>query len=408
MHLVALFQNVGGYHAARLRALQDLFHERDWKLTAVQATDNARQHAWGSLDHTINFDLRTLLPAAKPLDIDRGEGDVAATQALRNFLDEAQPDIIAIPGWGWSVARSAQSWAKRHGALSILMSESKRDDQRRSWWREQIKSRVFVRRFNAALVGGRLHRDYLIELGFPGDRIFLGYDVVDNAYFTERATLARTAPSAVRLRVPGIPIRPFFLTVTRFIARKNIVSLVQAFAAYRRQVGEPEAWDLAICGNGEEESPIRRSIAALNLEKFVHLPGFVGYEQIGDWYGLASAFVHPALQEQWGLVLNEACAAGLPVLCSQTVGARYDLVRENVNGWLFDPASHDQITQALVRMHRLDGGTRGLMGRSGQTIVADFQPQRFATGLVQAIQAAASANDAKSRIQVDEGAGRSQ
>lgn len=407
MHLAVLFQNIGGYHAARLRALQDLCHEKDWKLTAVQATDSAREHAWGSLGHAINFDLRTLLPAARPLDIDRGEGALAVTQALRNFLDEAQPDIVAIPGWGWPAARSAHSWAKRHGALAILMSESKRDDQKRSWWKEQLKSRVCVRRFDAALVGGQSHRDYLVELGFPGDRIFLGYDVVDNEYFAERAASARTDPSAARHRDQRIPIRPFFLVVTRFIERKNVVPLVQAFAAYHRQVGEDEAWELAICGSGEEESRIRQAIADLKLERFVHLPGFVSYEQIGDWYGLASAFVHPALQEQWGLVVNEACSAGLPVLCSRTVGARYELVRENDNGWLFDPESKEQITEALARMHRLDRGARSLMGRSSQTIVADFSPQRFARGLLSAIQAASGSNGTTSQMPISEGAGRS-
>jgi glycosyltransferase involved in cell wall biosynthesis len=407
MHLVVLFQNVGGYHAARLRALQDLCHEKDWKLTAVQVTDNAREHEWGSLGHANNFDLRTLLPAAKPLDVERGEGAGAAKQALRNFLDSAQPDVVAIPGWGSTVARSAHSWAKSHRALAILMSESKRDDHKRSWWKEQLKSRVCVRRFDAALVGGQLHRDYLIELGFPGDRIFLGYDVVDNEYFAERAASARIDPSAARHRDGRIPVRPFFLAVTRFIERKNVVRLIQAFAAYRRQMEENEAWELAICGSGEEESRIRQAIADLNLQKFVHLPGFVSYEQIGDWYGLASAFVHPASQEQWGLVVNEACSAGLPVLCSRTVGARHDLVRENENGWLFDPESQEEMTRALTTMHRLDLSVRSLMGRSSQIIVAGFTPQRFAIGFLSAIQAASASNGTTSKMPLTEGAGHS-
>lgn len=403
MHLVVLFQNVGGYHAARLRALQDLCHEKDWKLTAVQVTDNAREHAWGSLGDAINFNLRTLLPAAKPVDIDHGERAVAATLALRNFLDNAQPDIVAIPGWGLPVSRKALSWSKRHSALAILMSESKRDDQRRSWWKEPIKSQCYVRRFDSALVGGNVHRDYLIGLGFPRERIFLGYDVVDNEYFADRAALARSDTSPPQDRDRRIPIRPFFLVVTRFIQRKNVVPLIHAFAAYHQQIGEEEAWELAICGSGEEEFRIRQAIAELNLERFVHLPGFVSYEQIGDWYGKASAFVHPALQEQWGLVVNEACAAGLPILCSQTVGARYDLVRENENGWLFNPESQEQITQALTRMHRLDRGARSLMGRSSQTIIASFSPQLFARGLLSAIQAASGSNGPISRIAISEG-----
>jgi glycosyltransferase involved in cell wall biosynthesis len=129
-------------------------------------------------------------------------------------------------------------------------------------------------------------------------------------------------------------------------------------------------------------------IQHLDLENSVRMPGFVSYQQIGDWYGLAEAFVHPALQEQWGLVLNEACAAGLPILSSKTAGARYDLVREDHNGWLFDPLSKQEITSVLIKMHTSDRSKRTLMGKNSETIVAEFCPQRFARSLFGAIEAA--------------------
>ena len=75
MNLAVLFQNVGGYHAARLRALQSICNDKNWKLTAVQVTDRCTDHQWGGLEDAIDFDLRTLVPSdGKPLDVDRGEG----------------------------------------------------------------------------------------------------------------------------------------------------------------------------------------------------------------------------------------------------------------------------------------------------------------------------------------------
>jgi len=389
MNLVVLFQNVGGYHGARLRALQNICNARNWKLTAVQVTDNCTEHQWGGLEQAIDFDLRTLLPSeGKPLDVDCGEGALAAARAMRIFLNKLRPDIVVIPGWGFPVSRTALSWSRRYGALAILMSESKRDDEKRLWWKDLIKSRLFVRRFDAALVGGQLHFDYLVELGFPVEQIFFGYDVVDNDYFRARAAAARADPGEARRRNPLLPVRPFFLAVTRLIDRKNILGLVEAFAAYRQHFKEDGAWDLAICGSGKEEPRIRQMIQHLELGDSVHMPGFVSYQQIGDWYGLADAFVHPALQEQWGLVVNEACAAGLPILSSQTVGARYDLVRENENGWLFNPRSKEEITSVLIKMHTSDRSKRNMMGKNSEAIVAAFCPQRFATSLFRAIEAA--------------------
>lgn len=394
MHLVVLFHNVGGYHAARLRAVQRLCEEIGWTLTAVQVTDSAREHQWGNLDSEITFDLRTLLPSgAKPMDVDRGQGAHAAARAIRRFLNTIQPKIVAIPGWGHPVSRSAQVWAKRHRALAILMSETKRDDAPRHWWKDQFKSRLYVRRFDAALVGGQSHLDYLVDLGFPRARIFAGYDVVDNDYFQRRASAARSNPNATRRRDSRIPERSFFLAVTRLIERKNVRRLVEAYADYRQQLGEREPQDLAICGSGEEESQIRSMASNLSLESCVHLPGFVSYQEIGDWYGLATALIHPALHEPWGLVINEACAAGLPILGSRTVGACHELVRENKNGFLFDPRSKKEITAALVKLHSLDQHARTLMGKRSQEIIADFSPKRFATSLFSAIDVAGAAKD---------------
>src|SRR5207302_2361591 len=172
------------------------------------------------------------------------------------------------------------------------------------------------------------HRDYLVRLGIPRERIFTGYDVVDNDYFAHAASAARQDAAAARSRQPLIPQRPYFLAVTRLVPRKNAARLLEAYLAYRATAGEADAWDLVICGNGTEEPRLRSFIREHKLDRHVHLPGFISYSGIGDWYGLAKAFIHPALHEQWGLAVNEAMAAGVPALMSNRCGWYPDLVRD--------------------------------------------------------------------------------
>lgn len=380
MHIVVIFINIGGYHAARLRAAYAACQQKGWNFTAVQVTDDTQQHPWGDLEREITFPLKTLLPkATTPASTEH------AVSLLPAFLDTLKPNILVIPGWGFPISRAAVSWCKRNRIPVILMSESKWDDERRYWWKEQLKSWLYVRKYDAALVGGELHRDYLIKLGFPRKQIFLGYDAVDNDYFAQRAEAARQAPVAAKLRQPEIPSKPYFLVVTRLLKRKNVSRLVEAFAAYRQEVGEDKAWDLVICGSGTEEPSIRNLIFEKELNNCVHLPGFISYQAIGDWYGLANAFVHPALQEQWGLVINEACAAGLPVLCSRKVGACNELVHDEQNGFLFQPESTTDITRTLLAIHQLDLDSRLKMGHLSQKNVANYSPQNFANGLFKAI-----------------------
>ncbi|MEH2153401.1 glycosyltransferase family 4 protein [Nostoc sp.] len=389
MHIVVIFYNIGGYHAARLRAAYAACQQKDWKLSAIQITDNTQEHPWGDVEQEITFPLKTLLPiATTSSSTPRNQESTVPASLLPSCLDNLQPDILAIPGWGFPISRAALAWCQKHNVRSIVMSESKWDDEKRQWWKEQLKSWLYVRKYNAALVGGKLHRDYLIKLGLPSERIFLGYDAVDNDYFTQRAEIARLDPVQARHRQTKIPAKPYFIVVTRLIKRKNVFRLVEAFAAYRQQIGHEQAWDLVICGSGEEESSIHNLIVEQKLSDCVHLPGFITYQAIGDWYGLANAFVHPALQEQWGLVLNEACAAGLPVLCSRTVGAGYELVENGKNGLLFDPQSREDMTSALLTIHQMDLDSRSKMGYFSQKIVDNYAPKKFADGLLKAVDIA--------------------
>ncbi len=385
MHIVVIFYNIGGYHAARLRAVQSACEQKGFCLTAIQLTDKTQEHPWGDVNKEITFSLKTLLPiATTETKIDRSPLSSVGASLIPKFLDSLQPDILAIPGWGYPFSRAALKWCQRHHKKAILMSESKQDDEKRYWWKEQLKSLLYVRKFDAAVVGGEQHRQYLIKLGFPCERIFFGYDVVDNDYFIEKAEIARQDPTAARYRQPRIPLKPYFIATTRFVKRKNVLRLVEAYAAYRLQVDQTQAWDLVICGSGEEEPLIQSLILEKDLKDHVHLPGFVTYQNIGDWYGLANAFVHSALIEQWGLVVNEACAAGLPILGSQTVGACHELVKEGENGFLFAPENTQDITSALLAIHQLASESRIKMGQRSKEIVANYHPSRFANSLLDA------------------------
>ena len=386
MHLVVIFYNIGGYHAARLRETYNICQKKRWQFTAVEVTDNTSDRPWGDVSSFMSFPIKTLLPTnTNDRTVDRSPNSQVAASLIVNCLKDLKPDMVAIPGWGFPVSRSALSWCQQNKIPTILMSESKWDDSPRQWWKELVKSQLYIKKFDAALVGCQLHKDYLVKLGFPSRRVFLGYDVVDNEYFSMGASLARDNLDNVRNQEPNIPNRPYFLAATRFIERKNITKLVEAYALYNRVVGLEDSWDLVICGSGQESEKIEKIVKENQLENRIHFPGFITYDRTFYWYGLASAFVHSALQEQWGLVINEACAAGLPILSSKTVGAARELVIDGENGWLFDPEDTQDIANALLRMYRLDDATRKQMGITSQKIVDRYHPQVFARGIFDAI-----------------------
>lgn len=390
MHIVVLFHNIGGYHAARLRAAHAVCIEQGWQLTTVQSTDSAQEHPWGDLDKEITFPLKTLLPIKDTPDVgDRHPQSSLAARRLPDCLAQLNPDVLAIPGWGCPLARAALKWAGHHHRPAILMSESKWNDEPRTWWKEQLKSLFYARKFQSALVGGQLHQDYLLKLGFSQQSISKGYDVVDNHYFAGKATEARRDPSRIRQQYPKIPKRPYFIAVTRLIPRKNVLRLIEAFAHYRKLVRPGRAWDLVICGSGQEEANVKTSINIHQLEESIHLPGFQPYQTIPYWLGLAGAFIHPALSEQWGLVVNEALAVGLPVLVSNRCGCYSELIIEKTTGFGFDPYSTQQM--ALL-MKNISEGEVDLakMNKAALTHIQNFSPTAFGKGFKQSVQYAST------------------
>lgn len=250
------------------------------------------------------------------------------------------------------------------------------------------------------LAGGTPEADYLAKLGLPRDRIFVGYDVVDNGYFAKEGVEVRSQKPEVRSK-HGLPIN-YFLACCRFGQKKNVPRLIEAYARYRELCANHQAesvstsdlrartktpWDLVVAGDGEERPAIEGAIARCGVGASVHLAGAKSYAEMPMYYGLASTFVHASTTEQWGLVVNEAMASGLPVLVSNRCGCATDLVQDGVNGFTFDPCNIGKLAELMLKISSLNHLLSTFGGRS-RDIIANWGPERFASGLKAAVDKA--------------------
>ena len=144
-------------------------------------------------------------------------GNAELRCAFWSALEETNPDVVAVNGWNNFGSLIAANCCMRRGKPMIVMSESSRQDEPRAWWKEAIKRRV-AGLYSAALVGGQRHVEYLAELGMPRERIFTGYDVVDNHYFRHKAEEVRSQRSEVRQKY-ALP-ENYFLASARSSRRR--------------------------------------------------------------------------------------------------------------------------------------------------------------------------------------------
>ena len=373
--VAVIFHHIGPYHHARLNAAANQL-----SVAGIEWSGKGYD-AWGAAATPTRYHKVSLFPEATDHYPDKAE----LSHAFSSSLEQTKPNVVAINGWNNFGSLIAANCCVRRGIPRVVMSESSRRDEPRTWWKEAIKRRI-VGLYSAALVGGEQHVEYLVELGMPVDRIFTGYDVVDNEYFRRRAEEVRGQTSDVRKQY-GLP-KNYFLASARFIEKKNLPCLISAYADYRRrsQATEKVPWDLVLLGDGPLQETLNSQLSTFNLNDHVHLPGFRPYDELPAYYASANAFVHASAVEQWGLVVNEAIASGLPVIASDRCGCAPELV--NGNGFTFDPTNQHELAARLLEMASLSDQERKHLGDNSYRIAANFAPERFGEGLERAANVA--------------------
>jgi 1,2-diacylglycerol 3-alpha-glucosyltransferase len=358
---------MGPYHFARMRALAGI---PGIELTVVETT-SLDDHAWTRQKEAEGLAVVTLSSA--PLSPKTLTGTRAA---FARMIDQCRPDLIIGSGYAeLSVLRTILGYRNANpSSLALLWSESTALDHPRVAIKEAVKS-FCLSVFDGALVAGSQHAQYLEQLGMPMENIAVAGNCVDNEFFSVRVDAIRAGSRLTSVNVP----LDYFLFVGRLLPEKNVSTLIEAYTLYRRLAGSA-AWDLVLVGSGPEAPALRTQVNNDNVKGV----WFVGNRQIGElpyYYAKARCLVLPSISEPWGLVVNEAMAAGLPVLVSRRCGCAADLVRHEVNGYIFDPRDVHALASLLLKM---SSGAVPLarFGAIGRKIVEGYTPQLFARRVV--------------------------
>lgn len=372
MKICVFTAQIGNYHDARFRAL--FAAGADF---VVFSSQNDASFSEFMVDSSHDYSVERL--CRNRADYLRRCADGRIWHDVHRRLTQISPDVLAVAGWASPESFAAIAWARQAQRRIVMMSDSKQTDAKRKRWRERVKGRT-VGLCDAALVAGPPHRAYISGLGIPLDRVHMGYDVVDNSHFDSGAERAQESPQAAK-RALGLPKR-YLLASARFIPKKNLPRLIVAYG--QAIAGLAAAPDLVILGDGPTRPEVEAAIVSAGVIGKVYLPGFRGYDLLPAIYALSDGFVHISTSEQWGLVINEACAAGVPVIASSACGATSSLVRHGSSGWVVDAHDTAVIAQAIRDLATVNDARRREMGLAGRRLVADWGPERFASELLAA------------------------
>ena len=363
--LLALHR-VGPYHHARFKAASAVL---DQPLRVLETRPDSQEYPWNSESAKGSYTILRLKGALNP---EQDPPRRILRQQLQSLITANVPEVIVTVGWADAAYLELLWLAQGCGIPLVVVSDSRIIDMPRHPFKEWLKSQL-LHGYSAALVAGSQSRQYLLKLGFNAEAIFQPWDVVDNLLF---------AQMAAQMPPPPPQERPF-LCVGRFISEKNHALLLRAFRMYQLQGGSRP---LLIVGCGLLESEILGGCADLPDPGAVSVVPFEQLEQLGLRYAQAHALILPSQKDTWGLVVNEAMAAGLPVIVSSACGCEVDLVEEGVTGWRFEANAPQQLVDCLRRTDQQSAEARELMIKAARLRLADFSLDAFAIGLRQACE----------------------
>ncbi len=292
-------------------------------------------------------------------------------------LWKQQPDVIICGGWHHFTHWLALMYAQMTKTPLLIWSESTLKDERvLSSIKNKLKKWI-VNQADGYIIPGKAQENYLVELGAREDRIWTAPNAVDSVFFANEAQYYRQQKAILKekLDIAGCVI----LYVGRLIDEKGIPELLEAFTKLSPQ----KQVTLVIVGDGSRSQNYHSYTQQNQLDNVV-FAGFQPQTALPQYYGIADIFVFPTRSDTWGLVLNEAMAAGLPIVCSDAAGAAPDLVVNGENGYLIPVGDVEKLSEKLQILVE-DESLREKMGLHSQEIIANYTPQKMALGLKEAI-----------------------
>jgi glycosyltransferase involved in cell wall biosynthesis len=275
---------------------------------------------------------------------------------LRRFETILRGSWFAFGGARWHVNRdlpdfSARDFVVVNSYVSATTQWLMRGPLRhRRWlfWGERIRPQATLgrRAVQESLLRPLRHAAAIVGMGraatedyqrrFPNQRHYSIPYFCDLAAFMNRR----------RMRRPNEPVT--FLFCGQMIRRKGVDLLLNAFD---QLIGTAVDARLILVGREADLTAFMKAVGPAARER-IEYRGFKAPEDLADEFARADVFVLPSRHDGWGVVVNQALGAGLPVIASDAVGAGLDLVEPEGNGLLFAAGDTHGLLACLERLAR--------------------------------------------------------
>lgn len=262
-------------------------------------------------------------------------------------LSKGQFDCVLVGGYYHLTMLFAIIWARVHKVPYIIISEShflNRRNRLKSFIKKILLTPI-VKKTSAYLPLGKYAGEYLIHYGADPENIFYFPNTPNVEYFIKESDKYRREKNEIKKKL-GIKNNYLVIYVGRLVKVKGLFTLLQGFKEVRKTHNNAS---LLFVGDGVLKNLLKEFVAKEEIED-VHFAGSVPNEELPRYYGISDIFVLPSLYEPWGVVVNEAMASALPIVLSDKVGSRGELLREGENGFTYPSKEYMKLAGCILKI----------------------------------------------------------
>lgn len=285
------------------------------------------------------------------------------------LLNELKPDVVVTTGF-IPTFLFAFAWTVFHGVPHIAMTDGTFNSEKKLSYIHKLVRRI-VFRFSTIFVGASEgSRDLYKSYGVKEQQIYLSYLCAENTKFC----------------IPAAEKPVDFIFCGRFIALKRPLFALQVAQHVALQLGRKTSIDFV--GSGELEEELR--IYADQISQYVdcRFLGYASQAELPYRYAAAKLFLFTTEQDTWGVVANEACASGLPVIVSPYAGVANELVLDGYNGYVCELDASEWAKAAIKLL--TDDELYNQFSKNSREQVSHYTFENSAKGLEAAITQAVS------------------
>ncbi len=285
-----------------------------------------------------------------------------------SLLKQLKPDVIITTGFN-PTHLLAFAYAVLTGKVHIPMTDGTVDSELKLSGLHRFVRRV-VYRFSKMFIGASLGalRLYLCY-GINSDRFYQSHLCANNAAFTALYTTNKSYD---------------LLFSGRFSPEKNPLFALDIAAGVAKNLNRPVS--IVMLGAGPLLDEAKAYAESLAPQVIATFPGFFQQAELPAIYNSAKVFLFPSSWDPWGVVANEACAAGLAVIVSPHAGVANELVCHDVNGYVLELNLDEWIKHTTELLSNPD--LLEQFSKESQVKVQAYTYEAAAQGVIEAVKGA--------------------